>query len=201
MIALTESEISKLRTASHSFHTISYDKIKEDLSRQDVIKRLRGSGVIDLGSGTGWYLPLFFSAGCKELIVVEPEPKQELLDKIGEIRAQWPSISLEKGAYGFWDKHLDESAVVTSYGVFDPSIIGGCRSILKDDSDLDSIIDKYYRQTAREIERITPTGNITIHRGSMAYLIRKYSEMLHPYSGDGIHTDWTEKSGGILIKR
>lgn len=198
---LTDREIDKLRTASHSLHTVSNDRIKSDLTRKDITERLRGQSVIDLGSGTGWYLPLFFDAGCKELMVVEPKPKEELLDKIKEMGSQGLKIYLETDAYKFWDKQPDESSIVTSYGVFDHNIVGGCRSILIDDSDLDVIIDGFYRNTTRQIERITPTGQITIHRGPSANLIRRYSQRLQPYSGDGIHTDWKETDGGILVKQ
>ena len=200
-ITLTAPEASKLRAASHSMHGISYDRIKSDLYRIDVTSRFNGQKIIDLGSGTGWYLPLFFEAGCMELVVVEPKPKQELVDKIEEMKSQGQRVSLEYDAYNFWSKHPDESAIVTSYGVFDPVIIGGCRSILIDDSDLDKIIDKYFRTTAREIERITPTGQITIHRGPLAHLIKEYTTRLQPYSGDGIHTDWRKSDGGILVKQ
>lgn len=197
---LTDGEIDKLRTASHSLHKVSYDRIQSDLTRPDITERLSGQAVIDLGSGTGWYLPLFFDAGCRELLVVEPEPKEELLKKMSEMESQGFKVSLETDAYRFWDKHSDESAIVTSYGVFDHNIVGGCRSILIDDSDLDIIIDKFYRNTARQIERITPAGQITIHRGPCANLIKQYSQRLQPYSGDRIHTDWKESDGGILVK-
>ncbi len=198
---LTESEVDKLRTASRVMYRISYDRIKSDLCRPDVASKFRGQKIIDLGSGTGWYLPLFFKAGCKELVVVEPKPRQELVDKIGEMNSQGQRVFLERDAYNFWNKHPDESAIVTSYGVFDPVIIGGCRSILIDDSDLDEIIDKYFRTAAKEIERITPTGQITVHRGPLAYLIKEYTTKLQPYSEDGTHTDWRESDGGILLKQ
>jgi len=198
---LTRHEADKLRTASHSMHRISYDKIKSDLYRAEITSRFKGEKIIDLGSGTGWYLPLFFEAGCKELVVVEPKPKQELLDKLNEMSSQGKKVYLENDAYNFWSKHSDESAIVTSYGVFDENIIGGCRSILIDDSDLDNIIDKYFRVTAKEIERITPTGQITIHRGPLAYLIKEHTQKLQPYSGDSIHADWRKSDGGILVKR
>ena len=200
-IELTDREIDKLRTASHSLHRVSYDNIRSDLTRPDITERLQDQAVIDLGSGTGWYLPLFFDAGCREFLVVEPNPKDELLNKMKEMGSQGFRVSLETDAYSFWDKQADESAIVTSYGVFDHNIIGGCRSILIDDSDLDIIIDKYYQNTARQIERITPTGQVTIHRGPSVNLIKKYSQRLQPYSGDGIHTDWKESDGGILIKQ
>lgn len=200
-VTLTEQEIDKLRIASHSFENISYERITDDLGRPDIVARLQGQKVIDLGSGTGWYLPRFFNAGCREVVVVEPKPKQKLLDQLREMNAQGMRSSLEEDTYGFWDKHPNESAIVTSYGVFDQNIIGGCRSILIDDSDLDAIMDNYYRRIAREIERITPTGQITIHRGPMAHLIREYSQRLQPYSGDRIHADWVESSGGILVKQ
>lgn len=145
--------------------------------------------IIDLDSGTGWYLPLFFVAGCRELVVVESKPKQELIDKLEEMNSQGQRVSLENDAYNFWSKHPDESAIVTSYGVFDENIIGGCKSILIDDSDLDNIIDKYFRVTAKEIERVTLTGQITIHRSPLAYLIKEHTQRLQPYSGNGIHTD------------
>jgi len=199
--ALTQNEAEKLRTASHSMHKISYCQIKSDLRRADITSRFNGQKIIDLGSGTGWYTPLFFEAGCRELVVVEPKPKQELLDKLNEMHSKGYRVSLEIDAYNFWSKHSDESAIVTSYGVFDPAIIGGRRSILIDDSDLDGIIGKYFRTTAREIERITPTGQITIHRGPLAHLIKECTQRLQPYSGDGIHTDWRRADGGILLKQ
>lgn len=201
MYTLTDREIDKLRTGSHSLHRVSYDRIKTDLSRSDIVAKLQGQKVIDLGSGTGWYLPLFFNAGCRELVVVEPKPKQELIDKLEEMKKQGFKVDLETDAYRFWGRHTDESAIVTSYGVFDQNIVGGCRSILIDESDLDLIIEKFYRQTAKEIERITPTGQISIHRGPMAHLIRKYSQRLQPHSGNGIHLDWKESEGGILVKQ
>lgn len=199
--ALTNDEASKLRTASRSMHRISYDRIKSDLYRQDILSRFNGQKIIDLGSGTGWYLHLFFEAGCRELVVVEPKPKQELINKLKEMNSQGQRVSLENDAYNFWSKHPDESAIVTSYGVFDESIIGGCRSILIDDSDLDKISDKYFRVTAKEIERVTPTEQITIHRGPLAYLIKEHTQRFQPYSGDDIHTDWRKSDGGILIKQ
>jgi len=201
VVTLTEDEANKLRTASHRMHRISYDRIRSDLYRADITSRFNGQKIIDLGSGTGWYLPLFFESGCRELVAVEPKPKQELLDKLNKMNSQGHKVSLENDAYNFWSKHPDESAIVTSYGVFDDTIIGGCRSILIDDSDLDEIIDKYFKVTAKEIERVTPTGQITIHRGPLAYLIKEHTQRLQPYSGDGIHADWRKSDGGILVKQ
>ncbi len=136
---------------------------------------LRGQQVIEIGPGCNPLAAfLLRQMGVRKYVGVEPlrpELTRQLLD-VSDSR----SILEHTDGLTYLFQQPDESAIVMSFGVLDPTIYQFLPFNTSGISWKQQEIDDYMRLLIKEIYRVTPHGSVTMHHPSGEGAVRPFFE-------------------------
>lgn len=143
---------------NYSQHFGMIQRCFEDLLRQ----HFSGERVIELGPGASPLAEKFFEFGAKEYVGVEPF-HPELTEEALPIQDERVNLVKDDGLT-YLLQQPENSALVVSFGVLCPELLGWCN-------------DDYYRFLGREIYKVTPEGNISIHVHGFSGILYDFFEI------------------------